>query len=70
MKIRGPLPRRVFGIAFGVDILEGRAERLPYCQRRRRFGGDQDQLVGLPFDFQLRQFIDLPVELGEVLRNK
>ncbi len=59
-------PARVLvGVAFGIDVLEGGAERLPYCQRGAALGWDQDQFASLPLGLELRQFKDIGVEFGE-----
>jgi hypothetical protein len=39
-------------VAFGIDVLEGRAHRLAHRQRRAALAGDQDQLAVLAFFLQ------------------
>ncbi len=49
-------------VAFGVDVLEGRAERLAHGQRRGRLGGDQNQFARLALGLQLGQLVHVGVE--------
>ena len=53
------------GIAFGIDVLEGGGHGFTHGQGGLALGGDQDQLAGLAFGFELGQLVDVGVEVGQ-----
>ena len=61
LRLGQPAAGRI-GIAFGVDVLEHRAERLAHRLRRLAFGRDQDQLARLPLGLIVDEVVDGRVE--------
>ena len=57
--------RLVVRVAFGVDVLELRAQRFAHGRGGGAFAGNEDQFANLAFGFDLDEFIDGRIEVGK-----
>ena len=62
-RVPGHLPA---GVAFGVDVVEDRAQRLPDGLGAVAFGGDEDDFSGLPLLLELDQARHIGVYFGQL----